>query len=240
MRDAAAAISSGDPSVQFWLPVPVDGVSGVALAISGVDLEPVVDPRYPTEPAVDAHVMLTYSAPRETDVAHIRYDTVIAHNIYYCATHRFALVENDYFLSGRRTLKEPSPQTKNGATDVYEVSPVTPGSPNEAALQPACRGIGVDSAPTTQSPPGRYFTAEGLTAQMNHGKDQLAQFYLMGAYDLTEDFAQSCAQRAPTPPALLEKVYVDYISAHPDLSHADRPAAAIAAQAFAEYWPCRK
>jgi len=73
---------------------------------------------------------------------------------------------------------------------------------------------------------------------MKHPNDQRPLLYLMGAYDRTQDAGQSCALRGTTTPVLLERVYSDYITAHPELMHADRNATAIAAQAFAQIWLC--
>jgi hypothetical protein len=62
----------------------------------------------------------------------------------------------------------------------------------------------------------------------------------MGTYDLTQDSGQSCAVRGTTTPVQLEKIFTDYLQAHPGLKNADRTAAGVAAQAFAEYWPCQR
>ncbi len=237
--EAATVPTSDQPGELTWLPVQFDGPPGETLAISDIGLVPVVDPRLPAEHAVNAYVKMTFSRPQDANVTHVSYDTVISHNVYYCGTARYALVENDYFLSGKQTLRDPSPATRVGSTEVYDISPVRPGSPNAAVVQSACRAIGIVSAPVAQ-PPGRYFTADSLAAQTSHGNDQLARIYLMGAYDLTQDTRRSCAQRGTTTPALLEKVYSDYLNAHPELMHADRTAAAIAAQAFTQYWSCNK
>ncbi len=234
---AAAAPSSDPPGEITWLPVPFGGAPGETLAISDIGLVPVVDPRWPAEHAVKAYVKLTFPSAQESNPIHVNYDTVISHNIYYCESGRYALIENDYFLSGKPAFQDPSPATHIGSTDVYEITPVRPGSPNEAAVPPACRAIGVVSAPAAPLP-GRYFTADSLAAQTSRGNDPLARIYLMGAYDLTQDARQSCAQRGTTTPVLLEKVYSDYLQAHPGLMHTDRTAAATAAQAFAQYWPC--
>lgn len=237
--EVAAPPSRDEPGELTWLKVEFDGSPGETFAISDIGLVPVVDPRSPAEHAVNAYVRLTFSRPQETNVTHVSYDTVISHNIYYCGTARYALVENDYFLSGKQVLRDPSPAIRTGSRDVYEITPVTPGSPNAAALQPACRAIGVVSAPPVQEL-GRYFTPDSLAAQTSRGNDRLAQIYLMGTYDLTQDARKSCAQRGTTTPALIEKVYSDYLDAHHGLMHADRTSAAIAAQAFAQYWSCNK
>jgi hypothetical protein len=238
LQAAAAAVRNGDYPSPTWYPVQLDGSSEITLATSGVDAKPVVDPRFPAEQAVDTDVKLTFTKLQQTNVTHVSYDSVISHNIYYCGTARFALVENDYFLSNKLALKDPSPVIKVGSSEVYEIEALIPGSMNAAALQPACRAIGVISVPVPKDLPGRYFTPDGLAAQPSGSKDQIAQNYLMGIYDLTQDAGQSCAQRGTTTPVLLEKVYSDYITAHPELMHADRNAAAIAARAFAQYWPC--
>jgi hypothetical protein len=89
--------------------------------------------------------------------------------------------------------------------------------------------------------PGRYFTPNTLLSQLqNPATEKLAQFYLMGTYDLTQDSGQSCAVRGTTTPIQLEQIFSQYLQAHPELMHADRTAAGVAAQAFAEYWPCQK
>jgi hypothetical protein len=88
---------------------------------------------------------------------------------------------------------------------------------------------------------GRYFTPASLLAQMNSADtEQSALSYLVGAYDLTQDSGQSCAMRGTTTPIQLEKIFFDYLQAHPELKNADRTAAGVAAQAFTQYWPCKK
>ena len=178
---------------------------------------------------MNAYVKLTFATPQETNVTHTSYDTVISHNIYYCGTARFALVENDYFLSGKQALRDPSPAIRTGSTDVYEIAPSAP-APECGGLQPACRAIGVVSAPMAQLP-GRYFTPDSLAALDAADKDRPVQIYLMGTYDVTQD-AGRVARSAVRQPRPAQKVYSDYLTAHPELMHTDRTAAAIAAQAF--------
>jgi Ssp1 endopeptidase immunity protein Rap1a len=87
--------------------------------------------------------------------------------------------------------------------------------------------------------PGRYFTPASLIEMINDPRrESMAQTYLIGTYDLTQDALRSCALRGTTSPQLLEKVFIDYIKAHPELITVDRTAAGVAAQAFAAYWPC--
>ncbi len=88
---------------------------------------------------------------------------------------------------------------------------------------------------------GRYYTPDTLLAAMHDSStEQMAASYLEGAYDLAQDSGQSCAVRGTTTPVLLEKVFSDYLQAHPGMKHVDRTAAGVASQAFAEYWPCQK
>ena len=62
-------------------------------------------------------------------------------------------------------------------------------------------------------------------------KEPLAMHYLEGAYDLTQDSGQSCAERGVTTPVLLEKVFSDYVNAHPEVTKkSDRTAAGVAAR----------
>jgi hypothetical protein len=90
-------------------------------------------------------------------------------------------------------------------------------------------------------PAGRYFTPASLVAQMkNASTENAARVYLIGAYDLAQDSGQSCAVRGTTTPQQLGQIFSDYLKAHPEVTNADRTAAGVAAQAFAEYWPCQK
>ncbi len=87
---------------------------------------------------------------------------------------------------------------------------------------------------------GYYYTPETLSGLLsNASTTPSAQNYLIGAYDLTQESGQSCAQRGTTSPAQLEQVFSDYLKSHPELTNADRTAASVAAQAFAEHWPCQ-
>ena len=89
--------------------------------------------------------------------------------------------------------------------------------------------------------PGRYYTPDTLVAQMNNpATERVAQLYLVGAYDSAQDSGRSCAARGTTTPPQLEQVFSDYLKSHTSLLHTDRTAAGIAAQAFAENWPCKK
>lgn len=88
--------------------------------------------------------------------------------------------------------------------------------------------------------PAPQLTPDVLIAQINDAAtEKLAQSYLIGAYDLAQDSGQSCGV-GTTAPVQLEQIFSNYVKAHPELLRADRSAAGVAAQAFAEYWPCQK
>jgi hypothetical protein len=94
---------------------------------------------------------------------------------------------------------------------------------------------------TGQKLMGRYFTTDTLVKQMNDpATEGLAQTYLMGAYDLAQESGRSCAVRGTTSSTQLEQVFADYLASHPAIRQADRTAAGVAADAFAEHWPCGK
>lgn len=87
---------------------------------------------------------------------------------------------------------------------------------------------------------GRYYNPARLNAALENADTEIgAQYYLVGAYDLTQDSGKSCAMRNTTTHVLLEKIFSDYLHAHPELMQSERTAAGVAAQAFAEYWPCK-
>ena len=102
-------------------------------------------------------------------------------------------------------------------------------------------GCGTAQMQQPQKPEGRYFTPTSLVELMKKpDTERIAQAYLTGAYDLVQDSGRSCAARGTTTTVLLEKVFTDYVQAHPGVKDQDRTAASVAAQAFAEYWPCQK
>jgi len=89
--------------------------------------------------------------------------------------------------------------------------------------------------------PARYWNPTGLAGQThNPDNERLAQSYLMGVFDITQDSGKSCALRAPVPTAELNQIFSDYLKSHPKLLNAGRSAAGVAAQAFIEHWPCQK
>jgi hypothetical protein len=132
------AVADGDVTRQTWFPMgPNDGP--VKLFVSATFLRPFEDPRGSDERAVETYTRMAVTPARETNVTHVTWDELISHNIYYCRSGRFALVENDYFLAGRPVLKDPSPvQAKSGDTKLFEIAPITPGSPNATAARWAC------------------------------------------------------------------------------------------------------
>jgi hypothetical protein len=139
--DAAdAAVASGkDVQIQVWLPVFSSPLA--ALSLSTDHLALVVDPRFENERVVSGWMKLDFRSARVTNATHVRYDTVISHELFYCGTGRHALVENFYFLGGAEVLSEPEPSTSPGATNVYEVVPTDPQSFNAFAQKWACGSV---------------------------------------------------------------------------------------------------
>ena len=140
MAAAEAAVRNGDVLDQAWF--PVGGNKTVTLSASSNTVKSFDDPRYPGDHAIDIYMNLQFASPQETNVTHVSYDQVITHNIYYCRANRYALVENDYFLAGKSTFKDPSKVAATlGGIDVYQVTPIPPGSFNEMAAVWACTAL---------------------------------------------------------------------------------------------------
>jgi hypothetical protein len=132
-----AAVRAGAVLDQAWW--PVGDAPSVSLFVASDYLKLFVDPRFPGEHAVETFVKLQFAAPRQTDVTQVTYDLVISHNVYYCSTHRYALIENDYFLKGQPVHKDPSPVAAQlGSIAVYALTPTPRGSLNEVASRWAC------------------------------------------------------------------------------------------------------
>jgi hypothetical protein len=86
-----------------------------------------------------------------------------------------------------------------------------------------------------------YWNPTGLAAQThNPDNEKLAQSYLMRVFDVTQDSGQSCALKTPATVAQLNQIFSDYLKSHPNLLNAGRSAAGVAAQAYTEYWACKK
>jgi hypothetical protein len=136
LEDSEARVRNGAVLDQAWAPV----VSGpvIALSVSSTYVKPYEDPRDPAEYAVETYVKLSLRTPSETNATHTRYDQVVSHNVYYCRTGRYALIENDYFFSGRLVLKDPSPPRAFGSQTVYDVTAIPAGSLNETAARSVC------------------------------------------------------------------------------------------------------
>jgi hypothetical protein len=146
----AAAEAGDDFSGQLWWPVAETGAFRLSVSLTYV--RDVLDPRAPEDRPVELLARLTLPASAETSATHTRYDEVFSRSIYYCRSARYALVENDYFLGGKRQLHDPSPvgRTPEGTT-VYKMAPIPPGSPNAAMAAWACRaphgGVAANPAP---------------------------------------------------------------------------------------------
>jgi hypothetical protein len=140
-----AAVQAGAVLDQAW--VPLGQNARTSLWLSTTYIKPVIDPRFPTDRAVEAYVRIDFAGSAVTDVTHTAYDQLVSHNIYYCGSARFALVENDYFLKGSEVLKDRSPiETTVAGTPVYAVKSIMPGSLNAPAAKSACGSIKGDTA----------------------------------------------------------------------------------------------
>ena len=137
--DAAdVAIAAGDVRSQPWFPILDTG--GIKLAVSATHVTPTLDPRSPDEKAVDTYTRIQFAVPAVTNVTHTRYDEVVSHNVYYCESRRYALIENDYFLAGTLAFKDASSiaARSSGGAALYEIDAIPPGSLNERAASRAC------------------------------------------------------------------------------------------------------
>jgi len=133
------SILSGDVLDQAWYPLGAG--RGMALFISSNYLKPTFDPRYGGEHAVDTFVKIIFNSVQITNSTHRNYDTVVSHNIYYCRSGNYALIENDYFLNGRLQLKDRSTAKSLGGVDVFDVTPIVQGSLNAVGRAAACTGV---------------------------------------------------------------------------------------------------
>jgi len=140
LQTSRDAILNGAVLQQAWLPILSN--SNVSLSVSVSYIESYIDPRYPSSRAIDAYVKTTFAANLETNVTHHLYDELVSHNVYYCDTKRYALIENDYFLSGNEVFKDPSSAADViASTSVYETTPIPSGSLNEVAARWACSAL---------------------------------------------------------------------------------------------------
>ena len=133
---AEARVRDGEVDAQAWQ--PLGSASGVTLSISSSYMKPYADPRDPTAYAVETFAKVELAQPAVTNATHTTYDAVVSHNVYYCETGAFALIENDYFLKGRLVLREPEPKQTMGAATVYRVQPISPGSLNQPIARAVC------------------------------------------------------------------------------------------------------
>ena len=133
--------TGGDVKRQAWLPIGQG--DGVSLFVSTDQLLPVIDPRSPSERAVDAYARIVFSGPQTTNVTHVRYNEVVSHNVYYCDSSRYSLIENDYFLHGREVLKDASPVMGTGpyGGKLFAVEAIPLGSLNASVTRWACSAV---------------------------------------------------------------------------------------------------
>lgn len=137
MDAAERAIRNGEVWDQAWFPV-WNGHPG--LFVSTNYLKDYSDPRFPGTRAIETFVKITFATPRETNVTHHAYDSIISHNIFYCQVPQYALIENDYFLADKEVFKDRSPVAmQSGGAELYQTSPLLPGSLNALAANWACQ-----------------------------------------------------------------------------------------------------
>jgi hypothetical protein len=140
LADHDAAVRAGAVLDQAW--VPLAQSPRAKLWLSTTYIKPFADPRAPTDRAVEAYVRIDFAELAVTDVTHTAYDQIVSHNVYYCGSARFALIENDYFLKGSEVLKDRSPvEAMVAAKPVYAVKPIAPGSINAPSARAACGAI---------------------------------------------------------------------------------------------------
>ena len=133
------AILDGAVLEQAWIPVLNN--PNVGLSVSTSYIESFTDPRYPSSRAIDTYVKITFTTNQQTNVTRHVYDTVVSHNVYYCGKRQYALIENDYFLSGTEIFKDQSVASLVASTNVYDVAPTPPGSLNELAANWTCQAL---------------------------------------------------------------------------------------------------
>lgn len=133
------SVLRGDVRDQAWF--PLNGPTGVKLAISSTYLKAFLDPRAPGERAVETYARVLFPAPQTTNVTRVRYDELISHAVYYCGTRRYALAENDYFLGGASVLKDPSPTATVGGVTVWPATATPLGSLNADVAAAACGSL---------------------------------------------------------------------------------------------------
>jgi len=134
---AEQAVARGDVRAQAWLPIAE--LSGVKILASANYLKPYLDPRHPQDSAVETFDRLVFESPRQTSATRVSYDEIVSRNVFYCRSEGFALIENDYFLSGRLVLKDASPSVETaGASKLYAIEPLHADTPNAAAARWAC------------------------------------------------------------------------------------------------------
>ena len=133
---ATAAVVRGDVQDQAWFPLD-SGLPNVKLSISTSYLKLYTDARLQGR-AVETYARIDLTAPAQTNVTHTLYDQVVSHVVYYCQANAYALIENDYFLTGKPVLQDKSPIAAPGPPPLYATTPTPPGSLNAIATQWAC------------------------------------------------------------------------------------------------------
>ncbi len=133
---AGAAVVKGDVEDQAWFPLD-SGRADVKLAVSTSYLKLYTDARLQGR-AVETYARIDLAAPAQTNATHITYDQVVSHVVYYCQANAYALIENDYFLTGKPVLQDKSPVAVPGPPPLYATTPTPPNSLNAIAAHWAC------------------------------------------------------------------------------------------------------
>ncbi len=133
---AEAAVTRGDVQDQAWFPLD-SGLANIKLSVSTSYLKLYTDARLPGR-AVETYARIDLTAPATTNATHTTYDQVVSHVVYYCQAQAYALIENDYFLSGKAVLRDKSPAAVSGPPPLYATTPTPAGSLNAIAAAWAC------------------------------------------------------------------------------------------------------
>lgn len=136
LDEADAAIRNGEVLKQPWMAFGRSPDFTASIAASNI--KPYLDPRYPTERAVEVYVKLAFYTPQPNAKGKVDYDQVVSHQIYYCDVARYALIERDYFLDGKSVFKDEGKPDKASGVDVYERLTVPQDSVNAAGLEQSC------------------------------------------------------------------------------------------------------
>jgi hypothetical protein len=130
------AVELGEVDAQAWLPLGSTS-RGITLSVSMDQLKPFVDPRFPTEKAVEDYSLVAFNQPRKT-TTHVEFDRVVSHEVYYCSRNQYAVVGNQYFLADKSVLTDSGPVAEVDGAQVYQTVNIPNGSLTQAIARWAC------------------------------------------------------------------------------------------------------